>query len=91
MAKQSAPELLAEFMEANRGDYRSFGVYMVPEGDPVAEEARDDAGYWTSTLGWEFMRNCDAVVVGLDDHLLIIKDRYRETPYRIFGENLQSS
>lgn len=86
--KQSPTELLTEFLESNTPDYRSFGVYMVPEGE-IAEAGARDAGQWLSYFGLEFAANCDAVVIGLDDHLLVIKDRYRDTPYRIFGDNAQ--
>jgi len=88
--KQSAPELLSEFIESNRGDYTSFGVYMVPEADLTPEIVGRDAGSWLHELGLEFGRTCDAIVIGLGDHLLVIKDRYRDTPYRIFGENLHA-
>lgn len=84
--KQSAPELLGEYLEANRGDYCCVGIYMVPEGD-VSDVKDRTVEEWLIEMGPEFIRNADAIVIGMDDHLLVIRDRYRDTPYRIFGEN----
>ena len=77
LARQT--ELLAQFMLDGQAEgLRSFLVWMQPDDDVKVREAGD----LFKIFGLESVRNADAIVLGCGDHLLILKDRHRETPYR---------